>query len=821
MKDQSKSVDHFISNETTLCDPSQILAHSTKVSSLDQAYCQHPIIQAYGSPEKDIFIDQAKVSIGSCTYHHPMILPLYDVDLNIIQCAVLQKNMPVQVIPNSLSHGFAYYGTLRKDQPVIVVCDLEAFFKIAQTNYSVILITLNNLCEKRKGLRKSDFQQIASVINKLSIAGYQHLYMPVKAELIRNADFEHLDKTTSITLLNQYQKVENKDLFIDLFKDEETEDVQGFFDTSIAKTVNSKTILPVGHLTMPMQWENGYFHVLTDGVYFVEGDPQENQRKKFICSPIWVSAKTRDKSHQNWGIILNWLDDLGHLHKQIFSRTLFQSDGVDLRKELAFRGVSIASDHKARALLQSYLISFKTEKYALCVEQVGWHDDVYVLPHTYIGNKETNEEVIFQATHTLENNYQFKGTLQTWRTEVAALVENHKFLVFALCTAFSGQLLELLNQQGSGFHFNGSSSKGKSTALDLASSVWGRPQTFVKTWRSTGNALEHIASMHNDNFLALDEMAEISNPKELGNIIYMLVNGSGKNRMTKSLISRPSTKWKLVFLSSGEKKLKEIMAEQDQITKLGQEVRLADIDIEHSKFGIFDLVNFAENAAQQSILIKKKIDTCYGVAGIAWLEYLTSNKPQIMSEAKQLLNEYQNKLIGEKYESEGHIIRVFNAFALVAVAGELATRANITGWSEGNAFQMVSNIANSWLKAFKQVGRAEECKALGQIKAFIQANEWTRFECVDSKQDNHQQIANRVGYWKQEETEKLFYVFTDQYKNKLCKGFDSRKVTNVLKRLGFLRHDKRSSTKTIRYGKHTIKVYAIPSTILSWEMPID
>ncbi len=43
------------------------------------------------------------------------------------------------------------------------------------------------------------------------------------------------------------------------------------------------------------------------------------------------------------------------------------------------------------------------------------------------------------------------------------------------------------------------------------------------------------------------------------------------------------------------------MQEQGQKTKLGQEIRLADIDIDQSEYGIFDRLDFAEDG-QSSLL---------------------------------------------------------------------------------------------------------------------------------------------------------------------------------------------------------------------------
>lgn len=56
----------------------------------------------------------------------------------------------VQVIPEGLASGFAYYGKLQKDQPILITYLLEAFFKIAQTGYAVVLVLLPTLCHTKQ-----------------------------------------------------------------------------------------------------------------------------------------------------------------------------------------------------------------------------------------------------------------------------------------------------------------------------------------------------------------------------------------------------------------------------------------------------------------------------------------------------------------------------------------------------------------------------------------------------------------------------------------------------------------------------------------------
>ena len=592
---------------------------------------------------------------------------------------------------------------------------------------------------------------------------------------------------------------------------------QDELDSMIQVAVEQAKAPPKGHLAKPFKYGDGVFHLLENGLYYIE-QTKEDELRRYISSPIKVLAQTRDTTNNAWGRLLEWRDADGVKHTQALSMELFQSDGVELRKALAYQGVIIAPDGRARNLLQSYLMSFPTDTRALCVDRVGWHDDVFVLPNQQIGQHENDDLIVYQTTQGIDSNYQSKGTLKQWQQGISMPLATHSKLVVALSSAFAGQLLAPLEQQtGAGVHFKGQSSKGKTTALYVGCSVWGKPSNYCKTWKSTGNALEHTAYIHNDGFLALDEIGEVANPKELGNIAYMLANGKGKARLTKQITAKPSYAWKVIFLSTGEKSLKEIMQENGQKTKLGQEIRLIDIDIDQSEYGLFDQIDFAEDGAKQSRLLVERSNQSYGVAGMAWLNYLTSDKKTAIDTAKQLLERYSLELIAE--HKQGHIVRVANAFALIATAGELETQAGITGWQTGTAFNAVKTVFNEWVKDFEYVGDYQTKEYILHVKAFFEANESSRFEAITPDPDHIEKILNRVGYWKIENGEKLFLVLPEQFKNEVCKGHDSRKVAKALLVEKLLEHDTSKNTKTVRLPSRTkaIRVYAVKDTIFSWE----
>lgn len=580
--------------------------------------------------------------------------------------------------------------------------------------------------------------------------------------------------------------------------------------------------IPKGHLAEPMQFDNGTFEILPSGVWYTQKNKNGDEYTLFISSAILVLAKTRDDNSNGWGRLLQWKDDAGISHTWAISMQHFQTDGAELRKALADQGVTIAVTSRERALFQTYLASYPVEQFALCVERVGWYGNQYVLPCEVIGKNANNELVVYQSSSSTINKYSTQGTLQDWQAHIAKPIQNHSVLVTALCTALAGQLLEPLGQQGKGLHIKGGSSKGKTTAVHIACTVWGNPEAYYHTWRNTSNAMEQTAYTHNDGLLVLDEIGEIPNLKEIGNIIYMLINGQGKGRMSKSLNLRESQRWRLVFLSSGEKTLSELMDEAGQKSKLGQEIRLINIDIDESQHGIFDSLDFAASGAEQSILLNTNAKRFYGTAGKAWLEYLTADKAQRIVDIKEQMEQYSHTLIGS--HAQGHIVRVASFFGLLAAAGEAATQAGITGWQENTALHAVQAVFNQWLSSFEQVGDYEDKAILEHVKAFFALHGSSRFEHIEQNiirntagDPIQQRIHNRVGYWKDEKDGKKYLVYPELFKSEICKGHNYRRVAKILKAHDWLDCDTNKNTKTVRLPDNNVatRVFQFNSKMFS------
>lgn len=217
-----------------LITPDDILNECTQLVSFNDAYSSHPLIQRFGSPEQPIYVDDSNVDINGVTYAQPLIMPIYDGQMELVQCAVMQDGQRVAVMPDGLARGFARYGDFDHAQPVIITYSLEAFFKVAQTGYAVALVLLPTLCSNHKTeLKPFDFEQIQFVINQLSQAGYKQLYLPVRIEQMHLEPFKKLEQNTAVRLLCQYLRIGVNQFEIGLSQDESVSEVLAFIEEAI------------------------------------------------------------------------------------------------------------------------------------------------------------------------------------------------------------------------------------------------------------------------------------------------------------------------------------------------------------------------------------------------------------------------------------------------------------------------------------------------------------------------------------------------------------------------------------------------------------
>lgn len=547
-----------------------------------------------------------------------------------------------------------------------------------------------------------------------------------------------------------------------------------------------------------------------DGAVTAQADPA------WICSPLTIAAQTRDPQSSEWGRLLVFPDNDGKEHRWAMPMRMLAGSGEELRAELLSEGLVMASHPSTRRMVTDYIARERPTVMARCVARTGWHGDVFVLPRETFGDSEA-EPVIFQTAAPDGVTLGQAGTLEDWRDHVAAPCAGNSRLVVSLSCAFAGPCIGLLNAEGGGVHLRGGSSTGKTTAAFVAASVYG-PPSFVRTWRQTDNGLEGIASLHSDMLLVLDEMGQLD-PKHAGAVAYMLANGQGKGRSRRDGSPRAVATWRVMFLSTGEIGLSDLMTQAGGKVRAGQEVRVIDLPADAgARKGLFEQVSDEMTPGMFADALRAASAKHYGHALPAFLHCLVSDS----TKAREYLRSRREVLslrlapVG----ADGQVRRVADRFALIAAAGELATDCGLTGWRAGEAEDAARKCFDAWLAARGTSGAGEPQAMLAQVRAFLEVHGESRFTPWDDKDDDDEdddkksfpsRTINRAGFRRESPDGPTYYVEREVFKSQVCVGFDPAAVARTLEEAGAMRKagDGRFDHKTRLPDGRNTRVYII------------
>lgn len=559
------------------------------------------------------------------------------------------------------------------------------------------------------------------------------------------------------------------------------------------------------------------FEVNEHGVYCIKLDKKGQETDpKLICSPLKITAITRDLNSQNWGRLLEFRDRDGNWHKWSMPMEYTATDGTEYRRILLNMGVEIFGGKYTRDILTNYIAGAAPKRRCVCTTKTGWFNGKFVLPDRVIGQDDDNSDhVLFQSMSTGQI-FAESGTLDAWKNTVGEMCKGNSRLVFSVCIGLASALLDIMKMDSGGFHFRGGSSTGKSTALRVAASVFGSSH-YIRQWRATDNALEAIAAQQNDALLILDEIGQVS-PTIVGNIAYMLANGCSKARANRYANgTREMLHWRLFFLSSGEIGLSEHMKSSNQKSQAGMEMRLLEIPADAGAgFGMFENLHDCDSGAEFADRLKVVADENYGVLFPTWLQMLVDNKNGLFELIHESKKQFCDAIRPDG--ATGQTERALDRFALIAVAGELASEWGLTGWDKLEATQAAAKCFQEWVQMRGTAGSVEEKSILDQIRMFFQLHGASRFQ--EWRTADTSTCVNRAGFKRTDPSgSTTFLVFGEVFRDEICRGYDSRTAVKILREAGYLdtNTDKGSSVIRLPGFSKSTRCYKINGGIIGEE----
>ncbi|MCA3741998.1 DUF927 domain-containing protein [Phenylobacterium sp.] len=489
-------------------------------------------------------------------------------------------------------------------------------------------------------------------------------------------------------------------------------------------------------------WPPGY-RMFPDGLH------RETDRTgglEWVADSFEVLGLVHSPNGPGWGRRLRFRDANG---RQV-EHTVWDSDlvvgGTASRRELSGKGLRIKPAYRACHFVDA-VYRLKPRHRYLSLSRTGWEGRpgaTFVLPSEVIG-RPTESEVIFEGSGG-SHYFAKAGDREGWREGIAAHAVGNPLLAFGLSLAFLGPLARLMGWGGGGFHLQGASGAGKTTLAMAAGSVWGGGGVdgFIQTWRATDNALEGLAEAHNDTLLVLDELGQIVS-EAIGSAVYTLANGQAKARAQAGGGNRVRAEWCVPFLSTGEKTLREHMAEAARggDAKTGQEIRFLDLEADAGKGQGIWTATSGVSPGEMSDRVKAAAKAHFGWAGPDFVKGLVSGDLEALR-AAALLTHRTFKDGAARGGDSPQIGRGADRFAQVAAAGELATAMGVLPWAPGVAAQAARNLFDRWAERFGRTHTGEERRVFEAARHALQVsgakfarfNEETESESAQKDRDN-------------------------------------------------------------------------------------
>lgn len=317
-----------------------------------------------------------------------------------------------------------------------------------------------------------------------------------------------------------------------------------------------------------------------DGVFWVSPKVDKDSgeiinNESWLASPMDVIGTGRDDKDQY--LIIRWAA-FGADTATTAAIPLADIGEREGWRTMKAGGINVTTKSSLRAILADWLQRSGSRELWRVAHATGWQCGAYIMPDgEIIGTPE--RPVLFSGRSSAAAGYTVAGTSESWRNSVARLAYGNYAMMTGIAAALAAPLIGVAERDGFGIHFYEQSSAGKTTAQNVAGSLYGNPDALRLTWYGTALGLINEAAAHNDGLMPLDEVGQGADPISVSQSAYALFNGVGKLQGAKEGGNRDLKRWRTVAISTGEMDLETFIATAGRKTKAGQLVRLLNIPL--------------------------------------------------------------------------------------------------------------------------------------------------------------------------------------------------------------------------------------------------
>ena len=301
------------------------------------------------------------------------------------------------------------------------------------------------------------------------------------------------------------------------------------------------------------------YEVNPEGVFKTRvGEDGVIRYSKIASAPIFLAGRTSDVLSGEARRQVVWRGANGWTSRIVERRTI-----MDSRRLIALADWEAPVNSMSTPLLIPFLTDFEAENAhrlaaVRSVNRMGWlPDGSFILADQHHSPNHEEDPYTLSAPPGLETvatGWTCEGTWEEW-LEAVELAKEFPLMMIAIYASAAAPLLEMLKVSGFVIDFSGETSGGKTTALRMAASVWGRPAesypTAMYSWDSTKVWIERTCGFLCNLPVILDETKRAKHPSTVRDVIYDFCQGQGRGRGAPDGTRHTAT-WRSVLISSGE-----------------------------------------------------------------------------------------------------------------------------------------------------------------------------------------------------------------------------------------------------------------------------
>jgi hypothetical protein len=371
------------------------------------------------------------------------------------------------------------------------------------------------------------------------------------------------------------------------------------------------------------------------------------------------------------------------------------NDQRSFAKQLRDAGAILPSDKPSLKRLLETVAGTLCRIELVYAAQGGWtkNGKAFVRPDKVIGKPSSNI-VGFRRSkpHDLRGMIKRSGSVESWKSSIAAPALSSSILMFSISAAFAPPLLKMMRTNTFGFCLFGESRSGKTLATVVAGSVVGSGSiAHLLDWNATDNRLQEQLPEFNDCLVPVDDLMSMKGSDRdkyarVKSLAYIFALGAGTGRHS-SYSPGNEDNWRAIVLSSNEISIRDLAARSRAERNPGETVRF--IDLPATFDGATDIFDLKSNV-QRRLSWEKWFKACERNQGYVFenfLKLLIARKPKVRSLIQGHIRTFAESV---EDEGDGNLARdIARKFGLIYAAGRLAITFRLVPWKSDTLHEAI------------------------------------------------------------------------------------------------------------------------------------